>query len=728
MNQASHKTIIALAVTTLMIGILNLFNEYGSTSEQLIFSQAAQYLHLLLCVMIIIALFKLYQKTSNTPQQNPDINKLTQELSQQKFALDQHSIIAITDIKGTITYVNDKFISISEYSEDELIGKNHRILNSGSHSSDFFRNMYLTISSGKVWKGEIQNKSKSGKSYWVDTTIVPFTNNAGKVSSYIAIRTDITQRIKDASNLLKAKEDAESADLAKGEFLANMSHEIRTPMNGILGMLGIIEKTELNPQQKKHLELAQNSARTLLTIINDILDFSKIDAGQLQIESIDFDLRKLIDDFAASQAIRINEKNLELIVDTRKVLISHVKGDPVRLQQILTNLVSNSLKFTNKGEIKIKAALHDSGESGLILYCSISDTGIGIPKNKQSNLFDLFTQADSSTTRQYGGTGLGLSISKRLCTLMDGSISLHSEEGSGSRFYFSIQLKKSTQESHIKPESDIKDLHVLIVDKNDSYRLALKKQLVLWGANVTTACNANNALSKIHTARLPGGHPVNLVITDLNLPDMSGVELMKSIRFSFTEKISLAITTQISHQFDMSLISDSGFQFHITKPITTESLLNLLSDYKNPSKQKKEAPVQDISHIDKAKTHINNTKSILLVEDNLINQEVAKTLLEDLGFHVCIASNGLEALDILRAKPNKFDLILMDCQMPELDGYETTKAIRRSEAGEAVKHITIIAMTANALKGDKEKCINAGMNDYISKPVDPELLKEMLSL
>jgi polar amino acid transport system substrate-binding protein len=728
MNQPPHKTVISLASIALLTSVISLYESFSSTTEHNSLFLLIACLHIFVLITLSLFLTKISINTLFKSHDIAELNKLSLDLTQQKFALDQHSIVAITDIKGTITYVNDKFIQISEYNKKELIGNNHRILNSDFHPADFFRDMYLTISSGKVWQGEIQNRSKFDKIYWVDTTIVPFKNDAGNVSSYIAIRTDITQRKKDADDLLAAKEIAESAALAKSEFLANMSHEIRTPMNGILGMLTLLEKAELQDQQKKQLGLAQNSAHSLLTIINDILDFSKIDAGKLEIEHIDFDLRKLIDDFAESQALKANEKNLELIVDTSQIPFDYVKSDPIRLQQILTNLVGNSFKFTNEGEVIIKAAIHDSGDFGLTLYCSVTDTGIGIPKEKQSDLFDVFTQADASTTRQYGGTGLGLSISKHLCELMGGSISLNSQEGSGSSFYFSIQVDKSERQNPVLPTNDISELCILIADENESIRQSISSQLTLWGATTLTASHADEAMNKIQTSYLPGGSPVDIVLTDLDLPGMTGIELMKNIHELYDNKICLALMTKMSYHMDMTLISDTGFQFHIPKPATTAELLKLLTAHTNPNY--KNGVILEDKHICVTTENppLKQIKNVLLVEDNFINQEVAKSLLDDLNCQTCIANNGLEALDILRADPSKFDVILMDCQMPELDGYETTKAIRRSEAGETIKDITIIAMTANALKGDREKCLEAGMDDYISKPVDPTLLKDKLSL
>lgn len=701
-------------------------------------------LNLSLFCLFIWLIYQHYFQVNLSTAESKKLDALSLALNQQKFALDQHSIVAITDIKGTITYINDKFIQISEYSHHELIGNNHRILNSKHHPADFFRNMYLTISAGDVWKGEICNRAKSGRIYWVDTTIVPFKNNKGIISSYIAIRTDITDRKENEAALLREKNKAESAALAKSEFLANMSHEIRTPMNGVLGMLNILEKSTLSTQQFNQLKLAKHSGNALLSIINDILDFSKVDAGKLEIENIKFNLKELFDNVVTSHSLKAEEKEIELIVDTSLITISHVVGDPSRLSQIINNLIGNALKFTQQGEVIIKAALQDSGEFGLILYCSVNDTGIGIPLNKQHSLFEKFTQVDSSTTREYGGTGLGLSITKHLCELMGGSIALGSKEGQGSRFNFSIQLQKCEEESAVvAPPLDLSTSTILIVDDNKSNRECLQLQLQAWGANVLLAKDASEALSMLESSQENPHRTIKLAIIDLNMPGMNGLELGENIRKEpELFDINLILMTSINYHGDDRDFAKKGFQAFFTKPATTDDLLKAASIInQKPQTLDQSQPLITSHNIQNLKLatpiSFNSSnhpqeqspeKNILLVEDNLINQEVAKELLEEFNCNLSIANNGEEALKILKNIETKIDVVLMDCQMPVMDGYQATQEIRNGICGDEYKNIPIIAMTANALKGDREKCITAGMNDYISKPVDPELLKEKLQL
>jgi len=666
------------------------------------------------------------------------------ELHEQKFALDQHAIVAVTDLKGSITYANKRFSEISGYSQEELLGKNHRLVKSGFHDQEFFRQMYLTISQGEVWRGEICNRAKGGHEYWVDTTIAPFLDEAGKPRSYIAIRTDITI-IKQAEQSMKlAKIAAEEAALVKSDFLASMSHEIRTPMNGVLGMLGLLEKSQLGKTQRRQVALAQNSAGSLLSIINDILDFSKIEAGKMELEKVDFNLCRLLGDFSEAMALRAADKDLELIVDTHNVEHSMVVGDPSRLRQILANLVGNAIKFTEQGEVVIRATLHDKGEYGLQLYCAVCDTGIGIPKEIQNRLFEAFTQADSSTTRRYGGTGLGLSITKQLCELMGGSISVSSEPGKGSSFEFSVELFPSQQSFPLLPQTDISQLHILVVDDNATNREVLHTQLVLWGAQVTEAHDAVHALQiLLENVEDPNGKAIDLALLDMQMPGMDGAQLGQRIRSDQRfNSLQLVMMTSMAQQNETQHFADLGFQAYFPKPVTTDDLMMALSvvgDAGDALQQATPLVTQQYLHNleQQAETKPSSTldrlwsqnKRILLVEDNAINQEVAKGILEDMGLAVDVVENGLEAIQALSSATieARYHGVLMDCQMPVMDGYQATRAIREGQAGASNQTLPIIAMTANAMQGDREKCLAVGMNDYTSKPVDADKLEDVLA-
>ncbi|WP_372999931.1 response regulator [Sulfurimonas sp.] len=659
-----------------------------------------------------IMIDSLKKNEEQLTKQTLEAKKALQELDEQKFALDAHSIVAITDVKGTITFVNEKFIEISGYPREELIGKNHRLLNSGLHGMEFWNNMYKTVSSGKIWHDEVCNIAKDGHFYWVDTTIVPFMNENNKPKSYIAIRTDITDKKSAELELIEANEIAEESVKAKSEFLATMSHEIRTPMNGVIGMLGLLMNTKLDDIQKHQASLAQKSAKSLLSLINDILDFSKAEAGKMELEYIDFNLREELGDFSEYIAVRAQEKGVELILDTTNIEVDIINSDPGRIHQILSNIVGNSIKFTSDGYILIKASLNTENDENIRLVLEMSDSGIGIPEDKLDNLFDSFSQVDASTTRKYGGTGLGLAIVKKLCDLMDGSVHVKSKYGHGSTFTVDISVKLSEHTSSVKPPQYAEAKKVLIVDLCKLNIDVLENQLHHWGMEVFRARDEKEALEIVENESL-----------DIVFIDMSMDKLGELIRNNPENKnVKLIMMTLFEHREDIQKPTHACFDAFFPKPMTTKNMfeaLSLLSGNKLIHSSKSENVEKEVSFFDK------NT-NLLLVEDNQTNQIVAKGILNILGLKADVANNGLEALEILNNASKKYEIILMDCQMPELDGYDTTRAIRESKAGEEYLDIPIIAMTANAMHGDREKCEIAGMDDYITKPLDPELLSSIL--
>lgn len=680
-------------------------------------------------------------KTSHTATE-----KALADLVEQRSALDQHAIVAITDVKGLITHTNEKFCEISGYSKDELIGQNHRIINSGFHEKNFWKEMYRTIASGEVWHGEVCNRAKNGQLYWVDTTIAPFKGQDGKPNAYVAIRTDITKIKQTEQELIAAIEAAEQANQAKSNFLATMSHEIRTPMNGVIGMLSLLTQTSLNKDQLRKAQVAHSSAESLLNLLNEILDFSKVDAHKLELEEIDFSLRDLFEKFAETMAFKAEEKGLELILNITGIDTDVVKGDPGRIRQILTNLVGNAIKFTTVGEIVIRAQLEDV-EKGHILTCHVQDTGIGIPQSKLKDLFDPFTQVDASTTRNFGGTGLGLAIVKKLCNLMNGNVEITSKVGRGSDFCFTAKLATGDQVRLNKPAVNLEGLNVLIVDDNSINREVLREQLQQWGCNTVEAESGQHALELCSESlgSLPSSPPLfEVALLDFLMPDMDGAELGKRLRTNPRfDSLKLVMMTSASRQGDAQYFANLKFDAYLPKPVSMSLLLDTLTVLHDEGEALDQAsPLVTQHYLDfllpeadnpvraTNKKQINwpeNTK-LLIVEDNPVNQEVVAGMLDTMGLANQISSDGIEALVRLQEinGAEAFSLILMDCQMPRKDGYETTREIRSGEAGAQYVDIPIIAMTANAMKGDRKKCLDAGMNDYLAKPLLPKLLTDML--
>lgn len=643
---------------------------------------------------------------------------------------------------------NERWADIIGYSLEELQPVNIDTWLSHAHPDDL-------ANSGeeleKHWQGktpyyicEARMKHKDGHWVWVlDTGKLVSRDQDGKPLRMIGTHLDISNRKLAEIELLNAKIAAEQGAKSKSEFLATMSHEIRTPMNGVLGMLDLLTHTNLDHEQEYRVGIARQSAHSLLRLINDVLDFSKIDANKLELEVINFDILQLYEEVIETMAYQAQNKQLELILDTQAIENSIVSGDPGRIKQILINLVGNSIKFTDSGEILVKAIQTEHDSDHWKLTCSVTDTGIGISSDLHEHLFDSFSQGDNSMTRKYGGTGLGLAISKKLCELMQGTIDLQSAEGKGSSFKFSILLDKSVIPYNNSHSIDLTSVKLLLVDDNATGLELMRRQLEDWGAEVTISDNGKEALNYCrHKLQETGSVYYDALFIDMNMPGMGGLELAQSI--SNDEQLSelkLILMTQMIYTGNTSQFHDSGIQFTLQKPVTRTKLVSILSSAFN----------RETNHIRQIDfpTHSNssyaNTKNrdtglnldkitwpddtrILLVEDNSINQLVALSIIKELGLNADIAADGLEALDSMRNTPADcpYTLILMDVQMPEMDGYETTRSIRNGSAGEYYNSIPIIAMTANIMAGDREKCILSGMNDYIAKPIDPDILLSKL--
>ena len=903
-----------------------------------------------------------------------DLQEALTDLAYQKFALDQHAIVSITNLAGDITYANDKFCQISGYTRAELLSQNHRIINSNMHSPAFFTEMWEQITSGMVWHGEICDRNKVGNLYWVDATIVPLANDAGKPTMFIAIRTDITERkrmeasvnaaearlrhitntvpgavfqwhvapsryhftfiservrevlgfspeelkldsslttmqiykedrarvvaevldaaqrrvvwrgdyrvrmhqgalrwiraeidpepdlapdgatvftgiwqditaLKEAdsrlrevtenipvavfqyyaepdgrfkitfisesieaicgvradailettslllervhpqdqaifsaglgvanaeaqaqavdfrmvhlqtaavvwvhgeahprqlshggwvwngyftditaskqaeSELQKAKEDAEAASHAKSDFLANMSHEIRTPMNGVIGMTDLLLDTALNAEQREYLGIVKSSADALLRVINDILDFSKIEAGKLLIEYIPFHLSKAVADILKSVALRANAKGLELVSDIAVDVPVGVMGDPGRLRQILLNIIGNAIKFTERGEVVVRVACANTDDRPATVHFSVSDSGIGIPLDKQQTIFDAFSQEDSSTTRKYGGTGLGLTICARLVAAMGGRIWVESESGKGSIFHFTLQMDIDASAAvPLAPIVPFAGCKALIVDDNAVNRLVLSRTLESEGVTTHATASGREALDWLAQVALLGTR-CDLILLDAQMPEMDGFAVAQQIgRMPQFHKIPVVMLSSAGMKGDAQRASDVGIVSYLSKPIGRDELLQALARVLNLDTSQPQALVT--SHLIRESQVLLN---VLLVEDHVVNQKLVVTLLTRWGHHVEVAGNGQIALDMFSEQ--KFDVILMDMMMPVMDGLEATRRIRAMETD---RHTPIIAMTANAMQSDRERCLSAGMDEYLSKPIKAQELQQML--
>jgi two-component system sensor histidine kinase/response regulator len=528
------------------------------------------------------------------------------------------------------------------------------------------------------------------------------------------------------ANLVKAKEAAEAASRAKSEFLANMSHEIRTPLNGVMGMTDLTLDTHLTAEQREYLETVKTSADSLLTVINDILDFSKIEAGKIDLEAIDFDLRDCLETTLKTLAIRADEKGLELLCEIAPEVPEVLLGDSGRLRQVIMNLVGNAIKFTDKGEVALKVQVEAKVDQEFTLRFTVADSGIGVHKVKQQLIFDPFSQADSSTTRKYGGTGLGLTISSRLVEMMGGRIWVDSELGRGSQFHFTARLgaadTKVIEVGTIASPEILRAVKVLVVDDNRTNRRILEGMLGRWEMTSSSAQDGEEALARLAEAQETGA-PFALILMDMNMPKMNGYELIQRIRRRKDwSNATIMMLTSAGHRGDAARCQELGVGAYLLKPIRQSELREAIARVLGAREQKGAIPLITRYSLHDAREPSSSLR-VLLAEDNPVNQRLASRLLEKRGHSVVVAANGVEALEAI--EKGSFDMVFMDVQMPVMDGFEATSAIRKREGAGGVR-LPIVALTAHAMKGDREKCLAAGMDGHLTKPIRPDELDEIL--
>ena len=612
-------------------------------------------------------------------------------------------------------------------SPEELIGKTDFDFYPPDLAKTFFDDEQRVIRSGQA---EINREESAldplGNVTQVMTTQVPLHDKNGRVTGLAGIGRDITHLKRVQAEMQKAREAAEAASRAKSEFLANMSHEIRTPLNGVMGMTDLALGTPLTAEQREYLETVKMSGDSLLTVINDILDFSKIEAGKIDLDAIDFNLRDWLESTLKTMALRADEKGLELLCEIAPEVPEAVRGDSSRLRQVIVNLVGNAVKFTESGEVVVKVQVNSKAGKEHVLGFTVADTGIGIPRAKLDLIFDPFSQADSSTTRKYGGTGLGLTISARLVGMMGGKISVVSEEGRGSQFHFTVNVS-ATDAKEIKigttaPPEMLRDVRVLVVDDNATNRRILEGMLLRWQMQPKSVGGGNTALTELAAAR-EAGQPYQLILTDMNMPDMDGFELVEAIRRRpELSTATIMMLTSSGHRGDAARCQELGVAAYLLKPIRQSELREAIARVLGARPHDGAIPLITRYSV-KDEREPGSSLKILLAEDNAVNQRLAVRLLEKRGHRVAVAGTGVEALRALEKEA--FDLVFMDVQMPEMDGLEATAAIRAKESVTG-GHQQVVALTAHAMKGDRENCLAGGMDDYLSKPIRPAELDQVL--
>ncbi|MFH1265658.1 MAG: response regulator [Planctomycetota bacterium] len=626
------------------------------------------------------------------------------------------------DLEGKVILGNQRYCDTLGQTLDQLVGKTDFDLFPEELATKYRQDDAKVVATGEALEDIEEHRKPDGERIYVQVLKAPVRDSEGAIVGVQGMFWDVTERKRAAEALKAAKEAAEAASRAKSAFLANMSHEIRTPMNVIIGMTELVLDTQLSSGQRDYLTALQASSESLLSLINDVLDFSKIEAGKLDLDEAVFDLHENLGDTTKWLAVRAHGKRLELVCHIRPDVPVAVVGDEARLRQVIINLLGNAIKFTERGEVVLDVKRQSQSDGHVVLHFSVSDTGIGIPAEKLAVIFDAFEQADNSTTRRFGGTGLGLAISARLVELLDGRIWVESRLEEGTTFHFTARFGLTREEAAPRPAVDsgvICGTRVLVVDDNATNRAILEEMLGNWGMAPTSAPGVRDALRLLEEAR-QAGEPFALVLSDVHMPEMDGFALVEQIKKDPTiGSTIIMMLTSGDHPGDIARCEEMGVAAYLLKPVKQSELLEAIMmalGVTTAEDEKSGLPAGALS------SRIRPLK-ILLAEDSLVNQKLAIGLLNRRGHSVSVANNGKEALAALQVE--KFDLLIMDVQMPEMDGLEATAAIRALER-ETGTHIPIIAMTAHAMKGDRQRCLAAGMDRYLTKPIRARQLHEAI--
>ncbi len=661
---------------------------------------------------------------------------VTEQLrAEQELAAERDLLKTIIDNVPDLIYVKDRagrFVTANASllrmlglsSASEMLGKTDYDFAPAEMACNYVTDDQNVMRSGQSLLDQDESHcGVDGSPIWMLTTKVPLRNTDGEVTGVVGIGHDITERKKAEKEILEAKEMADKANRAKSDFLANMSHEIRTPMNAIIGMTDLVLDTRLDATQRNFLSMVQESGEALLAVINDILDFSKIEAGKLDIEARVFDLRESLGDTMKTLGLKAHAKGLELAFRIDPAAPRYVVGDPGRIRQIIVNLVGNAVKFTERGEVVVEVEQQSSSADEIALQVSVRDTGIGIPEDRCHAIFEEFEQADTSTTRRFGGTGLGLAISARLVELMGGSIEVESTVGIGSKFSFLMRLQQAPEGTEAQANNGIVYVggtRVLVVDDNATNRKILDEMLKNWGMVPVLAESADVAITKLREAG-KRGEPFKLIVSDVHMPEISGYDFVEQVRHDASvADTPVIILTSGGREGEKDLHDRLNIAERLMKPVKQSELFDGVVRTLGVTAPEDETSFDYDGELEDPLGHL----KVLLVEDNAINQKLAVGVLSRFGHEVTVANNGAEAIETLET--DSFDVVLMDVQMPVMDGFAATKAIREQEA-ETDTHIPIIAMTAHAMKGDRERCIEAGMDEYVAKPIRISTLTEKLS-